>query len=104
MTEFSKRMPVALLFAALFGLTAGACGPTSDYRIENTCEDFCKRVVDCDDNNDYDDCVESCLENSEECDSESDLEQALDKLDECSSESCNDVVACTVDAWVECVL
>ncbi|NJK32985.1 MAG: ferrous iron transporter B [Deltaproteobacteria bacterium] len=104
MTEISKRMPIALLSAALFGLTLGACGPTSDYRIERTCEDYCDRLVDCNDDTDYDDCVEACLDNAGECDSESDLEQALDKLDECTSESCNDVGGCTVDAWVECIL
>ncbi len=104
MTETFKRLPLAMLLAATFGLLAGACGPTSEYRIENSCEDYCARAVDCNDNTDYSDCVDNCLDTADECDSESDLENALDRLDECTEESCDDVAACSVDALIECAI
>ena len=96
------RAASSFLIAGLIGLIAGACGPHSEYRIEKVCKRYCARAVDCNDNIVFDDCVSDCIDTAHECDSESDVENALDILDTCPEESCNDVGACVLDAWVEC--
>jgi hypothetical protein len=94
--------PASLLLAALIGLSAAAC-QESEMRIERVCKRHCSAMEDCN-NNDYDNCVNTCVETANECDSDSDREMALDKLDECQKEECGNVLACGVDAWVECKL
>lgn len=103
MTRLSKLAPsLALTFAATLGVVLGACGH-SDYRIDKVCEKYCDRIYDCNDNTDYMDCVDNCVEQANECDSDNDVEQALDTLEMCAEDSCNDVIACSIDAWAECV-
>lgn len=94
----------SLLFAATIGITLGACGPHSDYRISKVCKRVCARAVDCNDNTDFDDCVDTCIDQAMDCNSDSDVEASLDILDECTNESCNNITACSVDAWLECVI
>lgn len=94
--------PAALLIAAAVGLTLGACGH-SEYRIDKVCKRYCDRAVDCNDNTDWDDCYDSCADSAHECSSDDDVEAGLDILeDECIPGSCNDLPACTLEAWVEC--
>jgi hypothetical protein len=100
----TKLGPASFLTALLIGLVAGACGPHSDYRIEKVCKDYCAREVDCNDNIDFDDCVDTCIDSASDCDSDSDIENSLDILETCPEESCNDVPGCATEAWVECVL
>jgi hypothetical protein len=95
--------PAAFLVAALIGLTAGAC-KTSELRIETVCKRHCERVVDCNDNLDYDNCVSDCVDTSNDCASETDVEFALDKLDLCPDRACNEVLGCSAEAWIECKL
>jgi hypothetical protein len=94
--------PASFLIAALIGVFAGACGPHSEYRIEKVCKKHCARVVDCNDNIDFDDCLSDCLDAADECDSDSDIEQSLDILETCPERSCNDVPGCATEAWIEC--
>jgi hypothetical protein len=94
----------SLLLAGCFGVTLGACGPHSEYRINKVCKRYCQRVFDCNDNTDYEDCVDTCIDDANGCESDSDVEVALDILDDCAAESCNDVGACTLEAWLECNL
>jgi hypothetical protein len=94
--------PASLLIAALIGLSAAAC-QESEMRIERVCKRHCSAMEDCN-NNDYDNCMNTCVETANECDSDSDRDMALDKLDECQKEECGNVLACGVDAWVECKL
>jgi hypothetical protein len=104
MTRLAKLIrPAALLFAAAVGLTLGACGH-SQYRIDKVCKRYCDRARDCNDNTNWDDCYESCVDTAEECDSDNDIEAALDILEDCTAGSCNQIGACTIDAWIECAL
>lgn len=98
--QFVRLACVAL--AAAFGFTLGACGPSSEYRMNKVCKRFCDRAVDCNDNTDFDDCVDDCVNQAMDCDSDNDVEATLDILNDCAAESCNDVGACAIDAWVEC--
>jgi hypothetical protein len=100
----TKLGPASFLTALLIGLVAGACGPHSDYRIEKVCKDYCARAVDCNDNVEFDDCVDDCINTANDCDSDQDIENGLDILETCAEESCNDVGACVIEAWVECAL
>ena len=88
----------------IVGVVAGACSPTGDLRVANTCEDYCNRAIDCNDNLDYEDCVRDCQDSVDDCDNDADAEEALDQLDSCVTVSCNDFAGCTVEAYVECVL
>ena len=90
--------------AAAIGFMLGACGPASEHRMNKVCKRYCDRAVDCNDNIDWDDCVDDCVNQAMDCDSDNDVEAALDILDECAGESCNNVGACTTDAWIECVI
>ena len=105
MSTSRKFVQIAsLLLAAGFGVTLGACGPHSEHRINKVCKRYCERAVDCNDATVYDDCVDDCVNTATDCDSETDIEAALDILEDCTADSCNQVVACTVDAWLECAL
>jgi hypothetical protein len=105
MTGHAKLVrPAALLLAAALGFGLGACAH-SEYRIDKVCKRYCDRAVDCNDNTDWDDCYDSCVDTAHECDSDDDLEAALDILDdECTPGACNDLLGCSLDAWVECAL
>ncbi|NVB42156.1 hypothetical protein G6O69_30315 [Pseudenhygromyxa sp. WMMC2535] len=96
--------PVAILLAAGFGVAIGACGPHSEYRIENVCEDYCERLYDCTDTTDIEDCIDECIDQADRCDTDSDIEEALDILDECIAESCNEIIGCSIEAWGECII
>ena len=100
----TSRKITSLLLAACFGITLGACGPHSQHRINKVCKRYCERVLDCNDNTDFEDCIDTCIDDANSCESDGDIEDALDILDECSAEACNDVVGCTVEAWLECNL
>ncbi|MFO7563645.1 MAG: hypothetical protein R6X02_13440 [Enhygromyxa sp.] len=96
--------PAALLIAAVVGLTLGACGH-SDYRIDKVCKRYCDRVLDCNDNADWNDCYEGCVDTAHDCDSDKDVESALDILeDECTPGACNKLGGCSIEAWLECKL
>lgn len=105
MTRLAKLVrPAALLLAAAIGLTVGACGH-SEYRIDKVCKRYCDRALDCNDNTDWGDCYDNCVDTAHECDSDEDVEDALDILeDECTPGACNELPACTLDAWIECAL
>ena len=104
MTRLAKLIrPAALLIAATIGLTLGACGH-SDYRIDKVCKRYCDRARDRNDNTNWYDCYESCVDTAEECDSDKDIEAALDILEDCTAGACNQIAACTIDAWIECTL
>jgi hypothetical protein len=92
--------PLSFLLAGLIGLSIGACKP-SEMRAERICKRHCNAMEDCA-NEDYDTCVNKCVETATECDSESDMEMALDKLDSCREQECGDILGCGVDAWLEC--
>jgi hypothetical protein len=94
----------SLLFAATVGVSLGACGPHSDYRINKVCKRYCDRWHDCNDTVDFDNCVDDCIDAAMDCDSDSDVEAALDILDECVGDSCNHVGTCLVEAALECTL
>ncbi|MCA9685818.1 MAG: hypothetical protein KC457_26820 [Myxococcales bacterium] len=93
----------SLALAAGLGVIVGACAH-SDFRIEKVCKDYCARLVDCNDNTDFDDCVDNCVDTASDCDTDKDVEQALDTLEQCASEACNNVFGCSVDAWLECAI
>ena len=94
----------ALLLAATFGVVLGACGPHSEYRIHKVCKHYCQRSVDCNDNTDYEQCLDDCETEANGCESEEDVEAALDILADCVESACNEVPGCTVEAWLECNL
>jgi hypothetical protein len=97
--------PVSFMFAALLGLSAGACkdGEVNEMRVKNVCEQHCQAMEDCA-NAIYDECLTSCIESGNECDSGADADRALDQLDQCRNEECIDLAGCSVDAWLECKL
>jgi hypothetical protein len=103
MNTVKLARPAAFLVAALIGLGAGAC-KHSELRIETVCKRHCSRVVDCNDNLDYDNCVSDCIDTSDDCASENDVEAALDKLDLCPDQACNELLGCGTEAWIECKL
>jgi hypothetical protein len=94
----------SLLLAAVFGATLGACGPHSEHRINKVCKRYCQRAVDCNDAIDYEDCIDDCVNTAGDCESDGDVEVALDILEDCTADSCNQVVTCTLEAWLECTL
>jgi hypothetical protein len=94
----------SLLLAGVFGVTLGACGPHSEHRINKVCKRFCLRAVDCNDQTNYDTCLDDCVDQANNCESEDDVEAALDILQDCEADSCNQVGTCTVEAWFECAL
>jgi hypothetical protein len=103
MTSFKHHArPICVVLAAAFGFALGACGPASEYRMKKVCKRYCDRAVDCNDNVDWDDCVDDCIDEAMGCDSDNDVEAALDILNDCSAGACNDFGGCTIDAWVEC--
>jgi hypothetical protein len=93
--------PIAFLMAALIGLTVGACGKHSEMRVDRVCMKHCHSMKDCADT-DYDTCVNNCVETANACASDSDVEMALDKLEECHKQKCSEILACGIEAWVEC--
>jgi hypothetical protein len=104
MTRLAKFIRLAAFpIAATIGLTLGACGH-SNYRIDKVCKRYCDRARDCNSNTDWGDCYEACVDQFDECDSDKDVESALDILDDCRRGSCNELAACTLDAWLECRL
>lgn len=102
MKKLELDRTASFLIAALIGLVAGACGPHSEYRIEKVCKKYCARVVDCNDNIEFGDCVSDCLDAADDCSSDSDIEQSLDILATCDEQACNDVPGCATEAWLEC--
>jgi hypothetical protein len=75
-----------------------ACSDYCDKRAE--CDDAAlaegeKRVAECDDEVDVDDCNETCTDVMEECDDAE--EDAIEDLRECAEESCDDVAGCGFD-------
>ncbi len=105
MSTSRKSVQIAsLLLAGMFGITLGACGPHSEYRINKVCKRYCQRAVDCNDNTNYDDCLDDCVTEANGCESEADVEAALDILEDCVADSCNEVGPCVLEAWVECKL
>jgi hypothetical protein len=103
MTTLNKFVrPAGVVLAATLGFVLGACGPASEHRMNKVCKRYCDHAVECDDNTDWDDCVDNCVNQAMDCDSDQDVAAALDILNDCSAESCNNVAGCTVDAWVEC--
>ncbi len=93
----------ALPLAAILGVVLGACAHGQS-RINRVCDNYCQRLLDCNDNADYDDCFDACLESADDCDTDDDTANALDILEECTADSCNQVIGCTVEAWLECAL
>lgn len=105
MTMFTKyARPASLLLAAGLGLGLGACSDHGEYRINNVCNRFCDRVVDCNDTVVFENCVDDCVDEAGSCQSDDDIAAALDILDECSSDACNRVSGCLVEAIIECNL
>lgn len=96
--------PLCVVLAAAFGFALGACGPASEARMNNVCKDYCNRLVDCNDNTNFDNCVDDCVEQAMGCDTDDDTADALDILNACAEDSCNNVAACSLDAWLECNL
>lgn len=85
-------------------LSAVACGDgtgTGEVRVNMTCEAYCDQANMCNDNVDFDNCVDDCEDTVDDCMAD-EQEQALDELDACSAESCNDFGACTVGAGLQC--
>jgi hypothetical protein len=95
---------VSLLLAGVFGATLGACGPHSEARINKVCKRYCVRAVDCNDAVVYDNCLDDCVDQANNCESDDDVAAALDILQDCEAGSCNQVGTCTVEAWIECTL
>jgi len=96
------KLVLSFTMAAMIGLSVGAC-KSSEMRAERICKRHCSMLEDCN-NTDYDNCVNTCVETSQECDSDADVEMALDKLDQCRNEQCGEVLGCEADAWIECKL
>jgi hypothetical protein len=105
MSTSRKSVQIAsLLIAGMFGVTLGACGPHSQHRINKVCKRYCQRAFDCNDNTNYDECLDDCVTEANDCESESDVEAALDILEDCVADSCNQVATCTAESWLECNL
>jgi len=97
----TAKLALSFTMAAMIGLAVGAC-TSSDSRIDRVCSRHCEKLTDCNDNADYDNCMNTCVETAHECDSDSDVEMALDTLHECRDQECNDLLGCEADAWIEC--
>ena len=72
---------VSILLAAAFGFTLGACAH-SQFRMDKVCEDYCQHIVDCNDNTNFNTCVNDCLDNVNGCDSDEDTEATLDEVEQ----------------------
>ncbi|MBC8067494.1 MAG: hypothetical protein IAG13_04100, partial [Deltaproteobacteria bacterium] len=84
-------------------MAAQACDRegTGDLRIRATCNDYCDKAKECDDNVDEDDCQSRCESDMEDCQSD-EQEEALDDLDDCAQDSCNEFLGCTIGAGLQC--
>lgn len=74
---------------------------TGDLRVELSCNNYCQKAKDCDDEVDMAECEANCESAVNDCMAD-EQEQALDDLDDCAQDSCDDFGACTVAAGLEC--
>jgi hypothetical protein len=95
----------AALAGLVFGMGVGlsfACGNgTGDLRVKITCESYCERAHECNDDVDENECVDDCRDTIDDCMAD-EAEQTLDDLDSCSAEECDEFGGCTIGAGLQC--
>lgn len=105
-TYASLKLVCMLALAGLTGIMFGACRDDDgddgvDFFAEQDCRDYCERAVECDDDRNEEDCVESCIDRMGSCQAD-EQEAALEQLQDCADESCDDFLACTIDVGATC--
>jgi len=108
--RFRAARPLLISFAAVAGLALSGC-PDDDpgyddepvpLDVQNACNTYCERVVDCDDSRDLQDCRDRCYDAMGAC-MASEQAQALAELEACADQSCNDLLACSIAVSATCV-
>jgi hypothetical protein len=99
------RNPLTYLLAIGLGLFVSeltACGDdVADAEIDQACERYCARAVECGQVDDFGDCFDNCEGLvSDFC---VDQEDAVDVLETCSRGTCEEVDGCIIDAGLECL-
>ena len=99
------RNPLTYLLAIGLGLGLAeltACGDdVDDAEIDQACERYCARAVECGQTDDFEDCFDDCETLvSDFC---VDQDDAVDVLESCSRDTCEEVDGCIIDAGLECL-
>jgi hypothetical protein len=98
------RNPLTYLLAITLGLAISelsACTDVEDSEVEEACERYCSRAVECGESDDFRDCFNGCeVLIRDTC---VDEEGAVDVLESCSEGTCADVDGCLIDAGLECL-
>lgn len=82
-------------------LGAGLACDAGKSRVEITCEDYCAKAHECDDDSSQSACVADCKDAMGDCMAD-EQEQALDDLDACAADSCDEFLGCTIGAGLQC--
>lgn len=73
----------------------------SAVEIESTCQAYCDKAVECDDDVTLTTCVADCKENMGDCMAD-EQEKALSDLNSCAADACDDFTGCTIGAGLQC--
>jgi hypothetical protein len=104
--SFRAFGPLLFAIAAVTGIALGACRGDDDesdttIQVRNSCEDYCSRAKECDDDRDEDRCYDRCLNRMKSCQAD-EQDAAIDKLDGCTNESCDDFFGCSIKVGATC--
>lgn len=108
--KFRALRPLLISFAAVAGLTVGACtddaegdyddGPVS-MEVQTACDTYCAKSLECEPDRDEQDCRDGCYDAMSSCAADQ-QNQALTQLEMCAQETCDDFLGCTISAGAEC--
>ena len=91
---------VVALGGALFLSQSIACS-VEEIETESDCFEYCRQAAEGDGDVDRDQCEQDCEDTLDDCMAD-EREEAQNRLDECSEESCDEFLACTIDAGAQC--
>lgn len=102
-------LTAALAFGVVFGF---ACADQEDRplsaEVEDVCQAFCDRAIECDEDlvvgDGRNDCLRECYGKADECDDVGELNEGLNELRDCSRESCSSFTTCSIDVDIDCLL
>jgi hypothetical protein len=102
--------PWILAFAAVAGITIGACkkmpsegaGENVTMDVKNACNDYCAQAKLCNEDLNEQNCRNTCSDTVTDCQAD-EQDPAINQLRACSTEACEDFAGCTIQAGAQCV-
>lgn len=85
------------LLVTVLALSTGC----TELRTDIVCDEVCTRLNVCDDSVAVSECVDECSDEVGQCNADTQSE-TLSQLDQCGDDSCSDIDACIVGAYLEC--